>query len=59
MKVLIVGLAVLTAWLISTTVRNRKKIAYLRNQVAQLKIILIKIKKDGRETKTKGGGRKT
>lgn len=55
MKVLFVGLAILTAWLITSTVKNRNKIAYLRNQVAQLKIILIKLKKDGKETQTKEG----
>lgn len=55
MKVLIVGLAIVTAWLITSTIKNRNKIQYLRNQVAQVKTILIKIKKDGKETKTKKG----
>jgi hypothetical protein len=48
-KVLFVALAILTAWGITTTIRNRNNIDYLRNQVAQLKNILIKLEKNGKK----------
>jgi hypothetical protein len=51
-KVLFAGLAILTVWLITATRRNRNKIAYLRNQVAQVKKILIKLENNERQTKT-------
>lgn len=51
MKVLFAGLALLTAWLITSTVKNRNKMRYLKSKVAQLQKIIIKIEKYGKETK--------
>jgi hypothetical protein len=42
-KVLFVCLAFTTLWLITKTRRDRNKIMYLRNEVAQLRKILIKL----------------
>lgn len=56
MKVLIVGLAISTIWLITSMTKTRKRIAYLRNKVAQMKINLIKLEKYGKETEKRKKG---
>lgn len=51
-KVLIVVLAFLTAWVLTLMKINRSKTDYLRNQVAQLEKIVHKLKlKYGQEEK--------
>ncbi len=49
------GLILLSAWLVTSTRKNRNKIAYLKSQIAHMKKILIKIEHNGKENQTQKG----